>query len=734
MSETEAVGALRIGECLLLAQSHELHAPGREPQRLPKRLVQLLQVLAEQPGQVWTRQQLLDTIWQRRMVADEVLSRAIADLRLALGDDARSPRYIETIPKTGYRLLATVQTLAADPSTEPSPLTPDPPEPPAATSPEPSAAPEPPVPAAAPTASNRRQHLLQVAGLLVLLGAISGGLWHARRDAPAPAAHSIAQQVARAAPLTSDAAWEMHPATSADGVWLAYARSAPFGSQRQIHIRHLLSGEDRVWADQPGVNDSPAFSPDGSELVYRHCPDAGGHCQWRRRSVHGGAGQLLGAAHPLAAGADWSEWGIVAVLADAGAAASATLAWLPAAAGQDWVLLGALDAPTTDAAAIPDQLPRWIPGTRAVAVLRGGGLLPALHRVELDAPQHSIALPLPASRVQDHRWRSADEAWLSSDHSGFRALLRWRPGAAPELLGARGTRGLALLPRDGAVLDIAEYDNNLHQLSLSEPGLPATLIEVSTRSEGQPALSADGRWLALVSLREGSDQIWLKDLRNGELRRVSPALPGTQAVRPAFSADSKHLYFSVYSEQGVHAWAFDLQRQTTRVMTELGDAAFAPQPGHNPGEFVLARHLQAGMLQLWHHAGHGAAAQPIADAGQVLEFRFDHGVLWWRSAQSAEWQTLTLSSGQRSNLAGPDTTGRITPWSWTVSENALYAIYSDGVLYRHDGAEPSTWVALGSVAEGSAAQSMAVHAASDRLILTRVDRIAVDLYRVPASD
>ena len=68
----------------------------------------LLVRLAQTPGAVVSRETLIDEVWSRRMVNDEVLSRAIADLRGALRDDSRTPRYIETIPKSGYRLIAAV--------------------------------------------------------------------------------------------------------------------------------------------------------------------------------------------------------------------------------------------------------------------------------------------------------------------------------------------------------------------------------------------------------------------------------------------------------------------------------------------------------------------------------------------------------------------------------------------------------------------------------------------------
>lgn len=66
----------------------------------------LLCVLAGQAGSLLTKDALLDTVWGHRFVSESVLKTAISDLRTALGDSAQQPRYIETVPRRGYRFIA----------------------------------------------------------------------------------------------------------------------------------------------------------------------------------------------------------------------------------------------------------------------------------------------------------------------------------------------------------------------------------------------------------------------------------------------------------------------------------------------------------------------------------------------------------------------------------------------------------------------------------------------------
>lgn len=72
-------------------------------------LMDLLVLLAENAGQVVSKDQILDQLWQGQLVGESALTRNIAVLRGLLGDSTRQPRYIETITKRGYRLIAPVQ-------------------------------------------------------------------------------------------------------------------------------------------------------------------------------------------------------------------------------------------------------------------------------------------------------------------------------------------------------------------------------------------------------------------------------------------------------------------------------------------------------------------------------------------------------------------------------------------------------------------------------------------------
>lgn len=68
----------------------------------------LLVLLATSPGAVVTREEIFATLWPDTVVGEDTLARAVSKLRKALDDDPKAPRYIETISKRGYRLIAQV--------------------------------------------------------------------------------------------------------------------------------------------------------------------------------------------------------------------------------------------------------------------------------------------------------------------------------------------------------------------------------------------------------------------------------------------------------------------------------------------------------------------------------------------------------------------------------------------------------------------------------------------------
>lgn len=77
-----------------------------EPVALTPKAFDVLAYLAQHAGTLVTKNELLDAVWQRRYISEGVIKNAIQELRSALGDAPKSPRYIETVHRRGYRFIA----------------------------------------------------------------------------------------------------------------------------------------------------------------------------------------------------------------------------------------------------------------------------------------------------------------------------------------------------------------------------------------------------------------------------------------------------------------------------------------------------------------------------------------------------------------------------------------------------------------------------------------------------
>ena len=76
------------------------------PVALAPRPFAVLCALARTPQMLVTKNALLDAVWGHRFVTESVLKSAISEVRAALGDDPKQPRYIETVSRRGYRFIA----------------------------------------------------------------------------------------------------------------------------------------------------------------------------------------------------------------------------------------------------------------------------------------------------------------------------------------------------------------------------------------------------------------------------------------------------------------------------------------------------------------------------------------------------------------------------------------------------------------------------------------------------
>ena len=219
--------------------------------RLPQQPLRLLSILVECPGEIVTRDQLRERLWPSDIFIDfdHGLNKSMQKLREALGDSAGSPRYIETIPRVGYRFIAPVREgiRPLEPGVDRGIPQIPPPDIPA-------------IPATFGVAGNLGIRWLILASGILTMCLIASGFYFSSRVRPA-----VSQYVQ----LTDFTDSATGPAVSPDGHILAFVRGdSSFLSASQIYVKMLPDGEARPLTNDSRLKYNLAFSPDGSQIAY----------------------------------------------------------------------------------------------------------------------------------------------------------------------------------------------------------------------------------------------------------------------------------------------------------------------------------------------------------------------------------------------------------------------------------------------------------------------------------
>jgi TolB-like protein/DNA-binding winged helix-turn-helix (wHTH) protein/Tfp pilus assembly protein PilF len=172
---------VRFGTYEVSLQSGEVRKAGVRI-RVQQQPLKLLELLLERPGEVVNREELRNRVWPNESFGDfdQAVNIAIAKLRNALGDSAENPRYIETLPKRGYRFIAEVSVVEAGVDAK---------MPESATAELPVATPEYQLPGAGlPAAPERRpwpaRGVIAALAVVLVLGALALWLFRSRSHAP----------------------------------------------------------------------------------------------------------------------------------------------------------------------------------------------------------------------------------------------------------------------------------------------------------------------------------------------------------------------------------------------------------------------------------------------------------------------------------------------------------------------------------------------------------------------
>jgi len=498
---------------------------GDEESVLPPKAAHVLQLLLENPGQLVTKDHLIEVVWADAHVTESALTDAISLLRRLLDDDRRDPIYIQTLHRRGYRFIAQIERPPGSGDSGPA--------------------------VGAASAVRARRTVGFAAGVgLGAIAVVAGAAWYAALPDARAVHSSIAVEAGlrlsgghfregenRAFQRPSGTAMALSP----DGNHLAYigtridATVADGDGARQLYMRTM--GPDRAvpMAGTDGAS-TPFFSPDGewvgfiADGLLQKVAAAGGEPV----TVLTG---LEAALEPLgynrAVGAIWGEDGTIVVGAHRGGLLSG-----PATGGA----LAPLTTLDVDRGESSHRLPHMLPG--------GGAVLFTVARTEGDWERAEVAAYSLASHQRTTLISGASDArYVSTGH-----LLFAREGTLmavrfdPERLEVLGD-------------PIPVIDDLLHSIDHGQWFLNTGTAHFTVSDTGTLAYAPGGAYpeVSMSVLRVDA---------SGEPEPVG--LPWARYISARLSPDGKRLLYSRGPGRRLDVWTYNLERGTHDKMTSDG--------------------------------------------------------------------------------------------------------------------------------------------------------------------
>jgi Tol biopolymer transport system component/DNA-binding winged helix-turn-helix (wHTH) protein len=637
---------------------------GKTPIPLEPKAFDVLVYLLEHRDRLILKEEILDAIWAGTFVTPNVLSRAVAQVRKALGDDGQEARYIDTVAKRGYRFVAPVVVTGGAASAPDAGA--------AATAPAAIASP----PAAPPWRARPVPRAAIAIALLLVIGAAAAILWQRRAsDAAADAPSDL--HLRR---VTNRRGFSATPALSPDGRALVY--SSDSSGMLELYLASLTPGVAEVQLTKDGGhNMQPAWSPDGQWIAF-HSRKRGG--VWIIPATGGAAQQVSEFGSDPA----WSpDSATIAFTSDVGGFSGQSTIWTVKRDGTQ-------QSPLTRVGAPPGghRSPVWSHDGRLVAyVVTHGGWTMELYTVTVATGEQHLV---------DTTYNGADPCFTRDDRTLIWGGSTPRGNArvfsrALDADGApSGTTGVLFPMEDGVVEGLSLADNGTLAFAVrtldenlwavdappgAPPGAPARLTDDVARNT-HPSYSRTGR-IAYQQIAIGAlPSLWTMREDGSD---KTPLIPGTNGVSPQWDdRGGRMLINRDLVPDGMELSWIDL---ASRRITPAGiPVAGTYSMRLSPDARAVAYHTieQNGQMHVW-TAQFGGPRVRVATDREAVSYP-----VW---SPDGAWLAVELKRGDATQVgvvrasggdvvALTDGPGQSWPYSWTPDQDRIaFAGQRDGV-------------------------------------------------------
>ncbi len=666
-SEQQKNQCYEFGPFRLATAEHRLYRNG-EVVMLPPKEFDLLLLLVQNPGQVMNRESLIKALWPNTVVEEANLNVHISALRKALAENAGELHFIETLPRLGYRFIAPVTEVngTAVISSISRALAEN-----GAGSLNQNAVTAVNNHAAADWSSRRRWAAIPLWLLAIGLLGVPAFLYFK------PVRSTGAGAPINVVPLTTYPGRESQPAFSPDGNQIAFVWSGAKDDNTDVYVRLVDGGNWVRLTDDPGDDVNPVWSPDGRTIAfYRSSPDGDGI--FLVPALGGAERKLTGVwANRFGFGSHtwihWSPDGKWLVVSDKTSAEEPfSLFLLSPETGEKRRVT------SPPASVVGDCSPAFSPDGKRLAFVRViSALVGDVYLVSVNGGEPK-RLTFDGAGVSNLAWTPNGREIVFGSRLGGKNRLYRIPveGGGAEWLAATGSEAqYPAFSRDGSRLAWRQNtsDEDIFRLALksgSENVPPVASLIVSTALEASPRYSPDGKRIAFVSNRSGSDEIWVCG-SDGENPIRLTSFRGPLAGSPSWSPDGKQIVFDCRPEGNADIYVVSAEGGQPRRLTTDPAEDIVPSWSRD-GRWIYFTSNRSGRLQIWRMpAGEGDAAQITRQGGfEPME------------SPDGRWLYFTQDRGSSSIWRMPTAGGDETPLfdfhqknysrGWTVTSEGVY--------------------------------------------------------------
>jgi Tol biopolymer transport system component/DNA-binding winged helix-turn-helix (wHTH) protein len=659
---------VRFGAYEVDLRSAELRKSGVKV-RLTGQPFQILAILLEQQGELVTREELQKRLWPADTFVDfdRGLNAAINRVREALGDSAENPRFVETLPRRGYRFIGQVESAEQPNSTESQAS----------------------VSGQKDGIAGRGWKTGIAVGSVILL--IASGLlfsFIARSWLLSLFTHQSQPQPLEAVPLTALPDQEISPSFSPDGTQVAFGWDGETnGAGFDLYVKVIGTDRPLRLTNHPATWLGVAWSPDGRNIaVHRVATEDPGIFLV---PALGGPGRKLASTN------NFALW-----------AADAPLSWSPDGkqlafvdhypligyAAQIFLLsLDTLDRKRMETGCDWTFGPAFSPlgDSLAYLCLRDDGDF-SLNLRGLREGKNKLLFGGP-QKIQGPTWTRDGARIIFSYGSGFAPfagaggdLWQVTPGRteSPQKVPVGHDVTSPVVSSSGQRLAYVEtqINGNIWRVDLDGARAKARILVTSTREQYGPVISPDGRRVVFTSNRSGTTEIWVCDSDGGNVQQMT-SLGASMTGTPRWSSDGKQIAFDSRVGGEANVYVMDANGGVPRKLETGTRMNSLPSWSHDGKWIYFASGLTHSNLTLWRAAATGGRAEQLTKTASIMPIESPDGqsvyFVRFTEGKFRLWRIRPDGSGESMVNAMPPLNSDGYEW-WPFESSIYFYAYKAG--------------------------------------------------------